>query len=205
MHLRWMSLLAALPRPYTVHSWTFSPVPCYCKVVVLHRFFTQTVLSFDDRNLSSTYTVRFITFSNKVPSDDFQQQPIRFLTVQCTGFLVIQECKISSHYLQPKWLHVLCAANQTQPGHFEFSVDATSTHMKTSLIWDLQARADLCMYSIGQIGSTCADGFMDTLDSYHFFIRTLAGINSSYYRKIQNILSHKPSRLQLQRILRKSF
>lgn len=146
----------------------FFPVPYYCEVVAFHSFFTQTVLSFDDRNLSSTCTVYFITFSNNVPSDDFQQQPTRLLTVQRTGLLVIQECKTSSHYLHPQQLHVLCAANWTQPGHFEFSADRTPTHRKTSPIWDLQARADLCTYSIDQTGSTCTGGFTDTLVSYHF-------------------------------------
>lgn len=130
--------------------------------------FFYSVFSFNDRNLSSTYTAYFITFSNNVPSDDFQQQPTRFLTVQRTGLLVIQECKTSSHYLHPKQLHVLCAANRTQPGHLEFSADRTPTHRKTGLTWDLQARADLCTCSIDQTGSTCTGGFMDMLVSYHF-------------------------------------
>lgn len=123
-----MSFLAALHRLCTlsVHSWNyFFAGPYCCKVLAFHRFcfFSYSVLSFDDRNLSSIYTVSFTTFSNNVPSDDFQQQTTRLVTVPCTGCLVVQEFKMRGLYLHPNYIHVVCVPNQAQPGHCEFSAD----------------------------------------------------------------------------------
>lgn len=126
-----MSFLAALHRTDTlsVYSWTFFCRTFFCSTIFFpqsagsSQFCTQTILPFDDRNLSFMFTVSFTTLRNNVPSDDFQQQTTRLVTVQHTGRLVIQEFKFSSHSLHPNYIHVLCVPNQTQPGHFEFSAD----------------------------------------------------------------------------------
>lgn len=92
---------------YTDELFFFFAGLYYSKVLALHRFFfTQTVLSSDDRNLSSTYTVSFTTFSSNLMT--FSNKLPRLVNVQCSVCLVIQEFKMSSHYLHPLYPCSLC-------------------------------------------------------------------------------------------------
>lgn len=104
-----------LHRLYTlsVHSGTFFlQYPATAEWWLFIGCFTQTVLSFDDRNLSSTYTVSFTAFSKCII---WRHSATNYQACGCTtGCLPIPEFKMSTHYLHPNYIHVLCVPSQTQ-------------------------------------------------------------------------------------------
>lgn len=138
MSLSFMSFLAALHRLYilSVHRWAFffffqgSTTPkCW---PFIGFFFTQTVLSSDDRNLSSTYTVSFTTFSSNLMT--FSNKLPRLVNVQCSVCLVIQEFKMSSHYLYPLYPCSLCTKSNITWTLWIQCIYLIPAHMETGFI-----------------------------------------------------------------------
>lgn len=124
-----------------------------------------------------------IMYHNNVPFDDFQQTT-RLVTVQCTGCLVIQEFKMSGHYLHPNSILVVCV----QPGHCECSADISYPPIWRLVSFGALRHELICAHTAQTRLTAHAQMLLWTLwIPTIFFIRMLACINSSYYGKIQNI------------------
>lgn len=120
--------------------WQSSTTPKCWPFIVF--FFTQTVLSSDDRNLSSTYTVIYTTFSSNLMSFSNKLPGLWLCNALCVW---------SSRNL--KWVVTICTQTISMFSVYQIKhnmdtlnsvhISHTSPHGDW-FHWDFQAGADLC-------------------------------------------------------------